>query len=415
MQFVMVVSGASFHQVNEPSYFDIVARSKCQYPEGFFASIDKDVHRTRVRSAQEAESLRKVLCAYAVRNPGLLYCQGLNVIASNLLVSGFSEEEAFWLLTCLIEQVLPFDCFVNLRPVVCLNSIFNDLCRVLAPGFLEFCDKVLLQTSFFFVTWVVTLFGKGFENELFTHFLAIIVLEKDIGVVKIALTIIRLAYPGLEAVEDFGAALKFLEDRQLKIGVAEFAKEYAKLYVNPVLFRALFDQYLTDYPREECKSLTRNFNLKRRTLPCCNTEYEICLHVVEIEKELRGLRETQVLKVKAPLEDLVDGEYFGSSHANRRKTRSFLKPEFLEQIKVGRHTHICTQEIRSHARATTFVCEDDIEEDFENLNEGETRTRDLSPPASALYDDMSGQFDVVEVEVSEEFELAEDAEEQLRE
>lgn len=83
----MVLSGASYHQVNDPNYFDIVIRSKCLYPPLYFSSIEKDVHRTLTSSNLHLESLRRVLSAYAIRNPNLLYCQGLNVIAANLLLS----------------------------------------------------------------------------------------------------------------------------------------------------------------------------------------------------------------------------------------------------------------------------------------------------------------------------------------
>lgn len=46
--------------------------------------------------------LRNVLYAYAVRNPSLLYCQGMNYLVGFLLINKFSEEEAFWLLVQLI-------------------------------------------------------------------------------------------------------------------------------------------------------------------------------------------------------------------------------------------------------------------------------------------------------------------------
>lgn len=38
------------------------------------------------------KSLKNILYAYAIRNPALLYCQGMNYIVGFLLINKFSEE-----------------------------------------------------------------------------------------------------------------------------------------------------------------------------------------------------------------------------------------------------------------------------------------------------------------------------------
>jgi len=50
-------------------------------------------------------ALRRLLRAYARRNRAVGYCQGLNFIAGVMLLF-LSEEQAFWLLATLLEQVL---------------------------------------------------------------------------------------------------------------------------------------------------------------------------------------------------------------------------------------------------------------------------------------------------------------------
>ena len=56
----------------------------------------------------EISALRRVLLAYAIRNPEIGYCQSMNFIAA-LLLYHLSEENTFWVLASLLEDILPRD------------------------------------------------------------------------------------------------------------------------------------------------------------------------------------------------------------------------------------------------------------------------------------------------------------------
>lgn len=61
--------------------------------------------------------MRNILGAFIMRNPTVGYCQGMNFLTARLLVF-LSEEEAFWTLTSMIEQMLPIDNYSNLVGVL---------------------------------------------------------------------------------------------------------------------------------------------------------------------------------------------------------------------------------------------------------------------------------------------------------
>ncbi|KAG0695124.1 rab-GTPase-TBC domain-containing protein [Suillus ampliporus] len=79
--------------------------------------IEKDVGRTMPLNVffggdgAGVDKLRRVLRAYSRRNPAVGYCQGMNLVTSTLLLVHADEEEAFWVLSAIIERLLPEDFF----------------------------------------------------------------------------------------------------------------------------------------------------------------------------------------------------------------------------------------------------------------------------------------------------------------
>ncbi|KAG2107199.1 rab-GTPase-TBC domain-containing protein [Suillus discolor] len=79
--------------------------------------IEKDVGRTMPLNVffggdgAGVDKLRRVLRAYSHRNPAVGYCQGMNLVTSTLLLVHADEEEAFWVLSAIIERILPDDFF----------------------------------------------------------------------------------------------------------------------------------------------------------------------------------------------------------------------------------------------------------------------------------------------------------------
>ncbi|THC97902.1 hypothetical protein EYZ11_002600 [Aspergillus tanneri] len=105
-------SGATSMRV--PGYYDDLVRGTggCDPDASVVAQIDMDINRTLTdnvffRKGPGVTKLKEVLVAYSRRNPEVGYCQGMNLIAASLLLITPTAEDAFWILTSMIEIILP--------------------------------------------------------------------------------------------------------------------------------------------------------------------------------------------------------------------------------------------------------------------------------------------------------------------
>lgn len=104
-------SGAATLRI--PGYYeDLIARSEEDDDPAIVSQIEMDINRTLTdniffRKGPGVGKLSEVLLAYSRRNVEVGYCQGMNLITACLLLIMPTAEDAFWVLTSIIENILP--------------------------------------------------------------------------------------------------------------------------------------------------------------------------------------------------------------------------------------------------------------------------------------------------------------------
>lgn len=162
--------------------------------------IDLDLHRTMPYNVffggkgPGITKLRRVLVAFSRRNPEVGYCQGMNLIAAILLLTYATEENAFWSLVSMVENILPEGYFSS--PLLTARADQRVLCiyfKQFMPKLFEHVISIGVEIEIITFDWFLSCFTDVLPPEvLFRVWDVFLCIEGEVYLFKVALSLFKI-------------------------------------------------------------------------------------------------------------------------------------------------------------------------------------------------------------------------------
>ncbi|VEN60967.1 unnamed protein product [Callosobruchus maculatus] len=215
MDVWMAFSGAAHEKASHPTLYQHLVSQALGKRTTANDEIERDLHRSlpehpAFQDDVGIDALRRVLCAYALHNPSIGYCQAMNIVASVLLIY-CNEEEAFWLLATICENLLPD--YYNTRVVgaVVDQGILDELTLEHLPNLHDKLNQ-LGMTNMISLSWFLTIFLCVMPYESAVNIMDCFFYDGAKVIFQVALMLLEWNEDKLLECRDEGEAMQLLAD-----------------------------------------------------------------------------------------------------------------------------------------------------------------------------------------------------------
>ncbi|KAI4660462.1 uncharacterized protein J4E78_005165 [Alternaria triticimaculans] len=170
MRAAIWAEGSGALHLRMPGYYEDLVNNGEDDPT-IATQIQMDITRTLTdniffRTGPGVQKLQEVLLAYSRRNPEVGYCQGMNLITACLLLIMPTPEDAFWVLTAMIEEILPQHYYdQHLLTSRADQSVLRSYVSEILPRLSSHLDELEIELEALTFQWFLSVFTDCLSAE----------------------------------------------------------------------------------------------------------------------------------------------------------------------------------------------------------------------------------------------------------
>ena len=283
--------------------FNIMLKRKHPFYLYMERKISVDLNRSfnqKIKTSEEnIRQLRDILYAFTVRNVSLNYCQGFNTLVAYFLqMTNFKEEESFYLLLVIMENILPYDYYLHGVGIEAELNILNILLEKFEPDLIKHLNSIeggiILYIIFtrFVTSLMIFEVDRNITNFLFNCFFGFALMEDKneafFYFYKISLAIFKSLKQSLMKCKSMDQVNK----------VMKIEKDLKKEVIQSIIYYTLFDdsnnkfdiKFAKKIRKEEINKVLKTkkskFNFKNEKNIECDINYPICVEEWDISSNI---------------------------------------------------------------------------------------------------------------------------------
>ncbi|KAL6723099.1 hypothetical protein Aduo_018140 [Ancylostoma duodenale] len=192
-------AGATKKRIAAGYSYDEVLRQSAQDKPSIGVQIERSLLRTLPnnicfwkKNGSGVDALRRVLKAVAFIYPDLGYCEGMGIIVAMLLLF-CSEETTFWMMTALIEDILPPNYYSQtLLGVQADERATRHLMKSHVPDLNKILDELDVEVSLVTVNWLLTLFASVFPPRTLLRVWDFVFYTGSVSIFRVIISIMKM-------------------------------------------------------------------------------------------------------------------------------------------------------------------------------------------------------------------------------
>ncbi len=207
----LTCSGAREAMDKVADVYDALVRCQKVTPSESTEQIEEDA-RVTFPAHQITPSLVSVLCAYAWKNEAVGYTRGMNFVAGVLVLVMPTDEQAFWVLSQIVESICPQYYAKNMVGIHVDTRVLDYLLSASMVDLHEHFGRLGLMLELVCGQWFVTLFAGVLPSESLLRAWDRLFVEGPQALFVVALGVLALSRRALLRCSSLGEAYPILRD-----------------------------------------------------------------------------------------------------------------------------------------------------------------------------------------------------------